>query len=205
MKLGILGGTFDPIHLGHLIIAEHVRMELGLEKVLLIPTGQPWMKENLKISEGSHRLAMVNLATASNPHFDVSSMEVDRLGATHTVDTLEIIHREATESLDLYFILGVDSLLNINRWHEAAKIFSLCTIAAVDRPGFAEPDLSLLDTISVGLSLQVRRVQGLLIEISGTELRRDVAREASIKYRVPLEVEEYIYANGLYKKERSHE
>ena len=196
MRLGVLGGTFDPIHLGHLIVAEHARTRLELEKVLLIPSGQPYLKEGNKVTEAHHRLAMVKLAAISNPYLEVSSMEIDRPGSTYTIDTLKALHKEMPKPLDIFFIMGMDLLKEMSRWRHPERILDLCTVVAVERPGFTE---SGLDPIAEGSARRVLRMEGPFIDISATGLREDVARGVSIKYRVPLEVEEYIQANGLYR------
>jgi len=180
VRLGVLGGTFDPIHLGHLIIAEHVMTPLGLQKVLFIPAGQPWLKGEVDVTEARHRLAMVRLATSSNPVFKVSSMEVDRPGPTYTVDTLEALRKETPEPLELFFIMGMDLLQEIGLWQQAARIFDLCSVVAVERPGFREMNPAFLDTIAAGTSRRVHRMQGPLIDISSTQLREDVAHGISI-------------------------
>ncbi len=196
----MLGGTFDPIHLGHLIVAEHVRTLLELEKVLLIPAGQPYLKEGNEVTEVHHRLAMVKLAVTANPYFEVSSMEINRSGPTYTIDTLEALHKEKPKPLDIFFIMGMDLLQEISLWRQPERILDLCTVVAVERPGFTESDL---DSIAEGSARRVLRIEGPFIDISATGLREDVARGVSIKYRVPQEVEEYIQANGLYRREGS--
>ena len=189
MKLGILGGTFDPVHLGHLIIAQEAQARLGLDRVLFIPTGQPWMKRGRSISPGEHRVAMVRLAVGDNPRFQVSSMEVDRPGPTYTVETLRALRREATEELEIFFIIGVDSLEGLARWKEPQGVLELCTLVAVSRPGHREPDVA---------GHEVRRLPEIQIGIGGSEIRVRVAAGLPIRYWVPPAVEEYIMRHGLY-------
>ena len=189
MKLGILGGTFDPVHLGHLIIAQEAQARLGLDRVLFIPTGQPWMKRGRAISPGEHRVAMVRLAVAGNHRFEVSSMEVDRPGPTYTVETLRALRREATEELEIFFIIGEDSLEGLTRWKEPQGVLELCTLVAVSRPGHREAGVA---------GHQVRRLPGIQIGIGGSEIRERVAAGLPIRYWVPPAVEEYIVRNGLY-------
>ena len=122
MRIGILGGTFDPVHLGHLLIAEESRIGLQLDQVLFVPAGRPWLKEGQPLAEASHRVRMVELAIASNPHFRVRLNEVDRPGLTYTVDTLEELRSEVPDGAELYFILGLDAFESFHRWKEPDRI-----------------------------------------------------------------------------------
>ena len=203
MRIGILGGTFDPIHVGHLLMAEEARAQLDLEEVVFIPTGQPWMKEGEPISPSHHRLSMVRLGIASNPFFRYSSLEIDRPGYTYTVHTLEEMHRQSPDDDSFYFILGVDSLKEIHRWKEPQKLFELCTLAAASRTGQAAFDLSCLDSVCASASEKVVLLDGPMVDISGTEIRRREALGLSIRYQVPEEVECYIHRYGLYRDRES--
>ncbi|MBI4338156.1 MAG: nicotinate-nucleotide adenylyltransferase [Chloroflexi bacterium] len=205
MKLGVLGGTFDPVHLGHLIIAEEARVRLGLEQVLFIPTGQPWMKAGQAISPAAHRLEMAQRAVQDNPNFACSSMEVDRPGPTYTVDTLEALRRQYGEAVELYFVLGVDSLASFHRWRQPGRVLELCTLVAMGRPGHEEADMSALEAVVSWASRRIVFLQAPLIGISGTEVRQRVAQGLSIRYWVPPLVEEYIYQQGLYQGVAVHE
>ncbi len=199
-RIGIVGGTFDPIHLGHLLVAEEARLRLALEEVIFIPTGHPWMKAGQSLSPPHHRLNMVRLAIASNPFFRASSMEIDRQGPTYTVDTLEELRQEASGDADLYFILGIDSLKDFHRWKEPGKILEHCTLVAAPRPGCQGIDLTFLDHILPSSSREaVVVLEGPMVDISGTEIRRRVARGMSVRYQVPEEVVRYIYRYGLYR------
>ena len=197
--VGLVGGTFDPIHLGHLLVAEEARVRLGLEEVVFIPTGQPWMKAERDLSPTHHRLNMVRLAVASNPFFRASSLEIDRPGLTYTIDTLREFHRDASGRDDFYFILGIDSLKEFHRWREPAKILELCTLVAVPRPGHPDMDLSFMDDVQPSASKKVVALDGLAIGISGTEIRRRVGLGLSVRYQVPEDVERYMYRYGLYR------
>ena len=200
MKIGIMGGTFDPVHMGHLIVAEEVRVRLSLDRILFIPTGDPWLKEGLEISPSHHRMAMVELAAASNPFFKTSPMELERPGPSYTVDTLEELRNGLPAEAELYFILGGDSIKELYRWHSPEKLFDLCTLVAVSRPGSIQFDPTSLESIASGASRKVMPIEDLLIDISGTEIRRRVAEGVSIRYWVPPQVEEYIQEHGLYHK-----
>ena len=201
MKLGILGGTFDPIHMGHLIIAEEAREQLNLDEVLFIPTGNPWMKTGTVITPAVHRLSMVKLAIRANPHFKASSMEIDRPGETYTIDTLTDLRAKSKSPAEIFFIVGMDSLKSFHRWKEPQKILELCTVVAVSRPGYADVNRREIESVSKELAGRVRFLEGDLIEISGTDIRRRVAQGRSIRYRVPREVEEYISKHHLYQEE----
>ena len=196
MRIGVFGGTFDPIHMGHLIVAEDARAALELDKVLFIPAGQPWFKSYRQITEARHRLAMVQLAVKDNPHFDVTDIEVRRSGPSYTVDTLAEL-REEHSNAELIVILGLDALREIDRWHQPSRVFQMASVAGMARPG-ATLDPSVLHAAIPGASSRMRLLDSALIDISGTDIRRRASAGQSIRYRVPVEVERYIYDNGLY-------
>ena len=198
MKRGLLGGTFDPVHLGHLIVAEEVRTELALDEVSFLPTGVPWMKRGRPISEGLHRLAMVELAVASNPHYSVLTLEMESSGDTYTVDTLEELAGGLHGRDDLFFILGTDALDSFHRWRDPRRVVELATLVVVTRPGHGEVDLESLDRAVPGISRRLVQVRATLIEISGAEIRRRVSQGRSIRYLVPDAVADYIEVQGLY-------
>jgi len=199
MRVGILGGTFDPVHLGHLIIAEEARVRLELDRVIFIPTGHPWLKEQQPVASGEDRLRMVELAIVSNSSFQVSSNEVDRGGPTYTVDTLQELEQELGSASELHFILGMDALEQFDRWKEPDKLLELCRLAIVNRPGHQAVDVNDL----VGRYPQAGTRLTLLnvprIEISSTEIRQRVAEGRSIRYLVSDSVEGYISEHKLYR------
>jgi nicotinate-nucleotide adenylyltransferase len=199
MKVGVLGGTFDPVHLGHLIIAEDVREQLKLDKVLFVPSGHPWLKEERIITSAEHRISMLRQALASNPHFQISLVDVERGGPSYTVDTLADLKHQFGDSASFFFILGWDSLRDIRLWKDPALIIQLCRLVAVRRPGSAKHGLSTLETALPGISQHVTLLSKPLIGISSSDIRRRVARGLSIKYLVPEAVETYIRENGLYR------
>jgi nicotinate-nucleotide adenylyltransferase len=200
MRVGILGGTFDPVHLGHLIIAEEARVRLELDRVIFIPTGHPWLKEAPPVAAGGDRLRMVELAIVSNSAFQVSSNEVDRSGPTYTVETLQELTRELGPDAILHFIMGMDALEQFDRWKEPEKLLKLCRLAIVNRPGHQGVDVNAL----VGRHPQAGTRLTLLnvprIEISSTEIRQRVAQGISIRYLVPDPVEGYISQHKLYRQ-----
>ena len=202
MKVGVFGGTFDPIHNGHLIVAEEARVTLGLDEVLFIPAGQPWFKADRQITEAHHRMAMVELAVESNPSFFASDVEIKRPGPTYTVDTLMELRRQLVPEADFYVILGLDSLKELDRWHQPERVLDMAAVVGVPRPGSQDFDPKALDSISPGASDRVVLLNEPIVGISGVELRRRVAEGLSIKYRVPGPVEAYIYEHGLYRGSR---
>ena len=198
MEIGLLGGTFDPIHLGHLIIAEAVREKLCLSRVLFVPAGQPWLKAAREITAPEHRLQMVELAIESNPHFAVSTYELDRPGPSYSVDTAASFRDETGTDAGLYFIVGADALAELPRWKEPAKLAALCRIIGVGRPGAPKPDLSALEAAVPGVSSRIKLLDVPEIGISSTQIRERVKKGLSIRYLVPPEVGNYIYENKLY-------
>ena len=201
MRKGILGGTFDPIHIAHLIIAEEARVRLALEEVVFIPTGQPWLKADQPVSPAHLRVEMVRLAVASNPSFRISSLEVDRSGPTYSVDTLEALREKWGQETDLFFILGMDSLKELPRWKEPERFLELCTPVVFARQDYEDISLRELDELVLGASKKVRILHDPRIGVSGTDIRRRVARGISIRHLVPEGVERFILEHGLYGKE----
>ena len=198
MRVGVLGGTFDPIHIGHLISAEEARVELGLERVVFIPAGLPPHKLDHVMSPVEHRLAMVELAVASNPHFVVSGVDIDRLGPSYTVDTVELLRSEWGPGVEIYFVMGSDSLLDILNWHNPRRLIRLCRFAVVSRPGY-QVDLGELDALLPGVASRVQMLNAPELTISSTDIQRRVREGLSIKYQVPEAVEDYIYQHKLYQ------
>lgn len=201
MKIGILGGTFDPIHLGHLMVAEEARVLLELDQVIFIPAGRPWFKSRQHVTDVKHRLAMVECATAANPYFSVSEIETTRSGPTYTVETLKELRGKYSPEDEFFFIIGVDSLREVDRWQHPEQLFEMATLVGVSRPGHEDFDPASLDAITPGASDKVVMLDGPLVEISATDLRHRVATGVSIRYRVPESVEAYIREHGLYLSE----
>ena len=199
MRIGVLGGTFDPIHSAHLIIAEEARERLCLEEVVFIPAGKPWMKEQQPVSPGRLRLQMLRLAVAPNPFFRVSNLELERSGATYTVETLEALRAEIGKEAEMYFIVGMDTLEELHRWKEPERLLELCTPVVFARPGHSDAVLEELEIPLPGLREKVRVMEGPAIGISSTEIRRRVANGSTIRYLVPHEVEQFIAEHGLYR------
>ena len=200
MNIGVLGGTFDPIHMGHLIIAEEVRARLDLTEVLFVPAGQPWLKLNNAnaISPAEHRVAMVRLAVADEPAFKLSTMEIDRPGPSYTVDTMAELSRQIGADDKLFFILGWDNLNQLPRWHQPSRLVKLCRLVPLRRVGFASPDLDSLEAAIPGLAKSLVMLDTPQIEISASEIRARVARGLPIHKLVPEPVERYIIERKLY-------
>jgi nicotinate-nucleotide adenylyltransferase len=201
MNIGVLGGTFDPIHMGHLIIAEEVRARLDLAEVLFVPAGQPWLKINNVISPAQHRVEMVRLAIADEPSFKLSTMEIERPGLSYTVDTMAELGNQIGAADKLFFILGWDNLIQLPQWHEPSRLVRLCRLVPVPRVGHPTPDLDSLEAAVPGLSQSIIMLDTPQIEISSSEIRDRVARGLSIHQLVPEPVERYIQQHRLYVRE----
>ena len=201
MRVGIFGGTFDPVHVGHLIAAEGARTSLSLDEVLFVPAGRPWFKTGQPMAAADHRLAMVGLAVASNPFFQVSDLEIIRPGPTYTVDTLEELRKTLGTEAGLYVILGLDALAELGRWHQPERVLEMATVVGMRRPGSESFDLQWVEAALPGSSARVVVLDSSLIDVSGVELRRRVAQGKSIKYLVPEPVESYIREHRLYTGE----
>jgi len=197
-RIGVLGGTFDPIHYGHLAAAEEARVKLSLREVIFVVAGLPPHKLDEEITPAEDRYVMVELAIASNPHFSLSRIDIDRPGPSYTVDTIALLRQKWTE--EIYFIMGMDSLMEIDTWHEPQRLIQLCHLVAVERPGFV-PDLERLEAAIPGITARTEIIDMPEVDISSTDLQRRVRQGLPIKYQVPPEVEEYIYQHRLYLKE----
>jgi nicotinate-nucleotide adenylyltransferase len=196
LNIGVLGGTFDPIHIGHLIVAEEARIKLGLAKVLFVPAGQPWLKQDRDITPAVHRVEMVRRAIAENPYFKLSTLEVDRPGPSYTVDTLGLLQDQLSSEASLFFILGRDTLAELPLWKEPRKVIQLCRLVVPPRLG--SRDLRHLEEAIPGLLERVIQLDMPVIGISSSEIRQRIARGLSIRYLVPPGVERYITEQGIY-------
>ncbi len=188
-----MGGTFDPIHHGHLVAASEVADSFALDEVIFVPTGQPWQKSKRVVSPAEHRYLMTVIATASNPRFTVSRVDIDRDGPTYTVDTLRDLHKLHGDKAELFFITGADALAKILSWKDADRMFELAHFIGVTRPGFRLRK-SHLPPESVSL------VQIPAMSISSTDIRNRVAAGQPIWYLVPDGVVQYITKHNLYRQ-----
>ena len=195
MRVGILGGTFDPVHMAHLRLAESAREAIDLDEVLFVPAGDPWRKGERRITAAEHRLAMLELAVAGNNDFAVSEIELRRNGPTYTADTLEEVAGERLDD-EFWFIVGTDALTDMRHWHEPERIVAHATLAVAARAG------EVVDPAALGVPLLEGRVVTFAMErldVSSTDIRARVAAGRSIRYLVPAEVERYIAAHQLYR------
>ena len=197
MRLGVMGGTFDPIHLGHLAAASEICFRLELDRVIFVPTGQSWHKDRAEASPADIRLEMAIAATANDARFTVSRVDVDREGPTYTVDTLDDLRRHVEHSapgtsIQWFFITGADALATLGDWKDPSGIAERATIIGVTRPGHQLADPGIRD-----VPVQLVQVPGMAI--SSTEIRDRIAEGAPIRYLVPDSVEEIIRERGLYR------
>ncbi|WP_280517294.1 nicotinate-nucleotide adenylyltransferase [Catellatospora sp. TT07R-123] len=191
-RIGIMGGTFDPIHHGHLVAASEVADRYALDEVVFVPTGQPWQKSGNPVTAAEDRYLMTVIATASNPRFSVSRADIDRGGDTYTVDTLRELRGQYGEKTELFFITGADALSKILSWKDANQLFELAHFVGVTRPGFDLTDAHLpADVVSL--------VQVPAMAISSTDCRRRVAAGQPVWYLVPDGVVQYITKRRLYR------
>ena len=199
MRIGIFGGTFDPIHNGHLAVAEYVRTEVALDQVLFIPAGRPWFKEGQTVTNARRRLEMTRLAVADNPHFAVSDMEVRRNGPTYTIRHADgAAPRDMGEGVEFYLILGIDALNELHRWRRPCDVLDLAAVVGVTRPGAETVDRAALDSIREGASDEVVVVDGPLIDISAADIRRRMSAGLSVRGIIPQAVEDYARRHVLY-------
>lgn len=197
-KLGVMGGTFDPAHNGHLAVAEYAQVCLDLDEVVFVPAGRPWLKDGDPLSSAEDRLAMVEVAVGSNPRFSVSCVDVERPGPTYTVDMLADMAKAFGEDAELYLLVGADALNELHRWREPSRVFEMATVVGIGRPGSEEPDLGKLEAVAPGAASRVLLTAGPGIDVSGSDIRRRVAAGHSIRHLVPGAVEQYIRRHGLY-------
>ncbi|HLU33456.1 MAG TPA: nicotinate-nucleotide adenylyltransferase [Natronosporangium sp.] len=190
-RIGVMGGTFDPIHHGHLVAASEVGYRYELDEVVFVPTGQPWQKSS-SVSPAEDRYLMTVIATASNPRFHVSRVDIDRGGPTYTVDTLRDLRQVYGEEAELFFITGADALSRILEWKDIGRLFRLAHFIGVTRPGFTLSDAHLpADSVSL--------IQVPAMAISSSDIRARVAVGKPIWYLVPDGVVQYITKRGLYR------
>jgi nicotinate-nucleotide adenylyltransferase len=204
VNIGVLGGTFDPIHIGHLIVAEEARIKLGFSEVLFVPAGQPWLKPDRNITPAVHRVEMVRRAIADNPHFQLCTLEVERSGPSYTVDTLTMLRKQLGSEASLFFILGRDTLAELPLWKESQKVVQLCRLVVAPRlvlsevEGLGSRDLKHLETAIPGLLDKVIQLDMPVIGISSSEIRQRIAQGLPIHYLVPPEIEKYITKHKIY-------
>ena len=200
MKVGIMGGTFDPIHFGHLEMAESARETFSLDEVIFIPSARPPHKVENNVTPEIHRLNMTYLATHSNKFFKVSTMEIMREGLSYTLDTINALYKEFGADTELFFIIGSDSMADLPKWHRARELVQKVHFIAAARPGVKVNFEELENFFGEENMQHIHQIESPKLEISSTDLRERVRRGRSIKYLVPAEVEEYIYKENLYSE-----
>ena len=196
-RVGIMGGTFDPIHFGHLLMAEEARQAFALDEVVFVPNGRPAHKKAYLVSSPEDRYAMTRLAIASNPQFSCSRIEIDRPGPSYAIDTIREFRARYPDLSALYFITGADAILQILTWHEYEKLVETCQFIAVTRPGFSLERLSELADKNFLDHVSFLPIPGL--DISSTDIRVRVHQRRSIRYLCPESVIEYIEETKLYR------
>jgi len=196
VSIGVLGGTFDPIHMGHLVVAEEARIKLGFKQVLFVPAGQPWLKLDRDVTTASHRVEMVRRAIEDNPHFKLCTLEIERTGPSYTVDTLTMLREQLASGESLFFILGRDTLAGLPSWKEPKKLVQLCRLVVAPRLG--SKNLKHLETDIPGLLDNIIQLDMPVIGISASGIRQRVSQGLSIRYWVPAEVVKYIAEQKIY-------
>ena len=198
-RIGVLGGSFDPPHVGHLAIAEEARLRLSLDRIVFVPAGLQWMKVGRDVASGEDRIQMVRLATASNAAFQVSDLEVTRPGPSYTVDTLTRLRQQEGADTDFTFILGQDAMADLLEWSRPEELIALCTLAVMPRVDAAPLDLEGMERHLPGLRDRVVMLdEAPRLEISSSTLRARLGRGESVRYLVPDAVADYIEERGLY-------
>jgi nicotinate-nucleotide adenylyltransferase len=200
-RIGIMGGTFDPIHYGHLVAAEVSRAEFCLDKVIFMPSGRPPHKQQMRVTDAEQRYLMTVLAISSNPNFEVSRLEVDKDELTYTFDTVIDLRRIYGENTRIYFITGADAVLELLTWYRIRELLGICTFIAVTRPGFDKHDLEQkIGEITSKYNGEIICIEVPLLAISSTDIRERCRNGKTIKYLLPEDVEKYIGEKGLYEE-----
>lgn len=198
-KVGIMGGSFDPIHLGHLVVANEVLNIYKLDEIIFVPTGDPPHKKGLK-AESFHRLLMVNMAVLSNDKFSVSDIEIKNPGKSYTLNTLRELKKLYPDT-EFYFITGTDAVIDLPSWHEPEEVLKLCSFIAVSRPGISSEEVkNKINEIQKKYGGTIELLQVPMLQISSTNIRERFALGISAKYLLPQAVEQYIIKNELYKE-----
>ena len=204
MRLGVFGGSFDPVHYGHLLLAESCREQCRLDQVWFLPAAVPPHKRDRELSPGSQRVEMLRLAVAGHEYFQVATLELDRGGISYTVDTLREIHRQQPAA-ELFLLMGADSLVDLPAWREPDAICRMAIPVAVRRAGAPEPDFEILQPVVDAARLQMIRrhqVEMPVVGFSSRDVRARIGAGQSVRYRTPRAVEKYIEVHGLYRGDR---
>jgi nicotinate-nucleotide adenylyltransferase len=197
-RIGIMGGTFDPIHFGHLVTAEKVQEAFSLDEVVFVPSGNPPHKKNRKVTEATHRLNMVKLAIADHPGFSVSPIEINRKGYSYALDTVDAFRRIYGEDTKLFFITGADAILEIATWHKADELMAKCQFIAAARPGYHFDEAH---TLPKAYQDRIHIFRETALAISSSRIRRLIGDGADVSDMLPQKVNTYIETHNLYQKE----
>lgn len=201
-RIGVLGGTFDPIHIGHLAVAEDAACALRLDRVLFVPNQIPPHKQGQRVTHPADRIAMVRLAIQDNPRFELSLIEMERPGPSYTLDTLRLLRTKFGPATQLYFLVGCDALGQLHTWHEPATLLREFRLAVMERPIEHPVDWEVIEQRFPAIRTQVETVPVAHLDISGADLRRRVREGRPIRYQVVPAVERYISQHGLYSTTR---
>jgi nicotinate-nucleotide adenylyltransferase len=214
MRIGIFGGTFNPIHLGHLIASEEIRQQFDLQRIIFIPSAKPPHKPSPELIDVRHRTEMTRLAIQGNAYFDISTIEQKRSGLSYSVETVEALRIEWGNDADFFFILGIDAFSDIENWHEPQRLLGLCNFIVISRPGFSFEGIHhiLSETFYIKVSKNNQKIplpnehhlyltEVTPVGISSTQIRAFIRQGRSLKYLLPEPVKSYILSNGLYKED----
>jgi nicotinate-nucleotide adenylyltransferase len=192
-RIGVLGGTFNPVHIAHLAVADEVRQEADLDEIVFVPAGRPPHKEGTPILDGATRREMLAAALAGNPHFRVSSVELDRIGPSYTVETIDALGREYGPGCDIHLIVGADNVREFDSWKDPERLLAKCTLLVPTRPGYD------LDDLPDWLAERARIIPVTALAISSQEIRRRLREGRTVRYLVPESVRHMILERGLYR------
>jgi nicotinate-nucleotide adenylyltransferase len=198
MDIGILGGTFDPVHLGHIAVAEEARRRLALRQILFVPAGQPWLKTSRETTPAVHRGKMLKLAIKGISYFTISTVEIDRPGPSYTVDTLAALQTQLGTKVWLFLLMGWDSFNELSEWHHPNELVKMCQLVAFTRMSSERPDLDALEKFVPGIKKNTILLDIKAVDISSTDIRERAAKGLSLEGLVPETVERYIREQKLY-------
>jgi nicotinate-nucleotide adenylyltransferase len=199
-RVGLLGGTFDPIHLGHLILAETARDTLQLDHVFFVPAADPPHKRGQVVARAEDRLVMLELALHDNPAFSISRIDLERPGPHYTADMVELMRQQLDTETEIWFLMGLDSLIDFPNWHEPNRLRRLARLAAATRPGYAV-DWAPLEAALPGISREVVLLPMPGVSIASNHLRQRIQEGRSVRYQIPEPVRQYIFRRGLYRQD----